>query len=755
MINIISSYIALIASLLALSINCNAQTTQQFSVSFQSNSSELSLNQTDKIDAVINQLINTPKAYRVELTGHTDSTGGASFNKQLSTKRATEVGKYFQSKGFLPRKTKPLGKGQSSPIASNNTEIGKVKNRRVEITISIDIPNINSIGGLTIKDDKFRISSEKGGIITAPSGTKLRIAPGTFIDSKGKPVKGDIDITYREYRNPTDFIFSNIPMSIIQNEEMYPFNSAGMFKIEASKNGKPLTISTGKKINIDFAVTEELANMNFYRFDAENNQWGEMAQLTDQHGSQLGQDYWMRTVCQHIDGEKVCSMEDCDAMYFIVQKGTLFSGSKLSISQQLQTGNSFKSENITNSNKLLKELLSKISMETINQIGYSRVYSIKKHRYQITTEEAKRGKSRLMIECAAVSNNEFETYENLKWEYDSKYIGAPKSISNKTWTKCTLTPHKNYYKLELDSDTESFSMDYLTLIPAEKIKKRNRKEYNKTFYDQYDKNRMDHMDAMDKLLSAKDSMTNLVDSLQTKRDSVQKIIAINDSLIMELHEDSLFCFWDNSKPYMTSDEKSLEMTDWLSYFDNNKSLMKKRYDSLKNDKVKYEYCARMARLKIEMEKELERNRERLAALNTNKNYEEANENANIVVQSLSIAKLGIYNCDQVGNLKNPVTVIADYVDEKGKTIEPLLAFLIDDTFNGMLRYDGNYGLSPYVFAFSPTSGNTLIIFDENANAYICYPDQFKQIENVEDRFKHTFKVKKIKSLKTKEDLLKQ
>lgn len=72
---------------------------------------------------------------RLELVGHTDNTGSWSFNNSLSNKRAEEAYNYLLSKNISPKRLHFYGKGSSSPFASNDTEEGKAKNRRVEIIL--------------------------------------------------------------------------------------------------------------------------------------------------------------------------------------------------------------------------------------------------------------------------------------------------------------------------------------------------------------------------------------------------------------------------------------------------------------------------------------------------------------------------------------------------------------------------------------------------------------------------------------------
>jgi outer membrane protein OmpA-like peptidoglycan-associated protein len=71
----------------------------------------------------------------VDVTGHTDSTGSASHNQQLSERRAASVAEYLVAQGNNPQRFQVLGMGQNEPIASNATAEGRAQNRRVEIRI--------------------------------------------------------------------------------------------------------------------------------------------------------------------------------------------------------------------------------------------------------------------------------------------------------------------------------------------------------------------------------------------------------------------------------------------------------------------------------------------------------------------------------------------------------------------------------------------------------------------------------------------
>ncbi|MDH3283814.1 MAG: OmpA family protein [Acidobacteriota bacterium] len=70
------------------------------------------------------------------IEGHTDSTGSADFNLDLSQRRALAVMEFMIRQGIVPDKMKSVGYGLERPVADNATREGRAKNRRVEIVIA-------------------------------------------------------------------------------------------------------------------------------------------------------------------------------------------------------------------------------------------------------------------------------------------------------------------------------------------------------------------------------------------------------------------------------------------------------------------------------------------------------------------------------------------------------------------------------------------------------------------------------------------
>ena len=100
-------------------------------VNFDFNKSSLRPESYAILDGNIAKLKANTKKVTVE--GHTDNIGSDAYNDKLSNKRAKTVSDYFVSKGIDASRLTAVGKGESSPIASNDTEEGRFKNRRVEL----------------------------------------------------------------------------------------------------------------------------------------------------------------------------------------------------------------------------------------------------------------------------------------------------------------------------------------------------------------------------------------------------------------------------------------------------------------------------------------------------------------------------------------------------------------------------------------------------------------------------------------------
>jgi OmpA-OmpF porin, OOP family len=87
-------------------------------------------------DAVLQQvadLLAKDKTQKVEIQGHTDNVGGDASNQTLSEARAKAVADWLTKHGIAAARLSSRGYGKTKPVADNNNDEGRAKNRRVEI----------------------------------------------------------------------------------------------------------------------------------------------------------------------------------------------------------------------------------------------------------------------------------------------------------------------------------------------------------------------------------------------------------------------------------------------------------------------------------------------------------------------------------------------------------------------------------------------------------------------------------------------
>ncbi|MFA5938918.1 MAG: OmpA family protein [Sinimarinibacterium sp.] len=104
-------------------------------VHFSTASAEL----TSDAKSILNQVSEELKAHpaiSVEIAGHTDARGDDAYNQQLSESRATSVTDYLVLMGVAADRMSAIGYGEQQPVADNDSEVGRERNRRVALMVT-------------------------------------------------------------------------------------------------------------------------------------------------------------------------------------------------------------------------------------------------------------------------------------------------------------------------------------------------------------------------------------------------------------------------------------------------------------------------------------------------------------------------------------------------------------------------------------------------------------------------------------------
>src|SRR5439155_5224796 len=86
------------------------------------------------LDALATSMAQYP-GDNVMIAGHTDAIGSDSYNQDLSERRANAAERYLAAHGVSYSRMATLGLGETEPVASNDSEDGRSRNRRVEVAI--------------------------------------------------------------------------------------------------------------------------------------------------------------------------------------------------------------------------------------------------------------------------------------------------------------------------------------------------------------------------------------------------------------------------------------------------------------------------------------------------------------------------------------------------------------------------------------------------------------------------------------------
>jgi hypothetical protein len=129
------------------------------------------------------------------------------------------------------------------------------------------------IEGLNVPYVTYKVNAEKGGKLDFKTGSKLTIPKNAFVDENGKPVKGEVELRYREFHDAADFFVSGIPMTYDSAGVKYQFESAGMMEMLAYKDGKQVQMAPDKTINVELASAYQGTEYNLYKLDTLKNNW--------------------------------------------------------------------------------------------------------------------------------------------------------------------------------------------------------------------------------------------------------------------------------------------------------------------------------------------------------------------------------------------------------------------------------------------------------------------------------------------------
>lgn len=269
-----------------------SQTVLERSVYFDTDKYIVTKRYADSLEVLYNS-VQDVDITSVSLEGHTDATGEASYNLQLSKNRAMSVFRELVKVGIPAEIITSVGKGEDYPVADNETVRGRSLNRRVDILIHLEekpqetqtaeedtsSPELYKLYELLeTPPERFYIAADKDTVVITENGTILYISKNTFAIPNNSEL---LELSVKDIRKKSEIIRNDLTTVTNRNDIMI---SQAMLYIGVTYKGEllepdiPITVLSPAD-----TLIEEMQVFDGYHSPDDYLHWmmpGEMADIT-------------------------------------------------------------------------------------------------------------------------------------------------------------------------------------------------------------------------------------------------------------------------------------------------------------------------------------------------------------------------------------------------------------------------------------------------------------------------------------------
>lgn len=192
-----------------------------------------------------------------------DITKGSDFGQLLNTYKAMKPPIYKTLKFWA-------GSGAIAAVVTTAIVLLTLKPGQVAITDTFISP---PVAEADIKADKFIINTATDTVVTYKTGSKIHIPANAFLNENGEAVKGEVELSYREFHHIADVFVAGIPMTYDSAGETFHFETAGMMDIGGMQDGKALKANPQAQITVDMVSLNTEDRFNTYYLDTVGKRW--------------------------------------------------------------------------------------------------------------------------------------------------------------------------------------------------------------------------------------------------------------------------------------------------------------------------------------------------------------------------------------------------------------------------------------------------------------------------------------------------
>lgn len=159
---------------------------------------------------------------------------------------------------------------QEKKVVEETLKVTTEKRNLVEKNI-INEQNPNKIA---IPKEQYSLKAEQGAVIKHQNGTTIHVPPAALVYKDGRPVKGQVNISFREMHDAVDLVASNVSMLLdtFNNNPRY-LETAGMMEIQATQGSEKLYLQANSHIEVRMPFSSMHTDYKVYNFDYAQNRW--------------------------------------------------------------------------------------------------------------------------------------------------------------------------------------------------------------------------------------------------------------------------------------------------------------------------------------------------------------------------------------------------------------------------------------------------------------------------------------------------
>lgn len=149
----------------------------------------------------------------------------------------------------------------------------KVNTEKTKSVEKIVIPEVSS-SKIAIPQEQYSLKAEQGAVIKHQNGTTIHVPPAALVYKDGKPVKGQVNISFREMHDAVDVVASSVSMLLdtVNNNPRY-LETAGMMEIQATQGNEKLYLQTNSYIEVRMPFSSMHTDYKVYNFDYTQQRW--------------------------------------------------------------------------------------------------------------------------------------------------------------------------------------------------------------------------------------------------------------------------------------------------------------------------------------------------------------------------------------------------------------------------------------------------------------------------------------------------